>query len=105
MARKSDREQFTHCRGIKRSDALVVWDDPDDLRGNWQHILARHALTFDEVESVLSNDDNQIVLNRSGLQHCLVRGYTLTDRFIYVSFEILDRNPPIIRPITAFDAE
>ena len=36
-------------------------------------------------------------------EHCLVFGYTYTDRFIAVAFEILDEDVPIIRPITAFE--
>ncbi len=37
---------------MDRSDAMVAWDDEDDIEGNVQHI-AEHDLTMEEVESVL----------------------------------------------------
>jgi hypothetical protein len=96
MARK-DR-----CRGIKRSDAHVAWDDPGQFKGNRQKVWA-HDLTEDEVESVLLDDRYEATPNRSFPEHCLVFGYTVTDRFIAVAFEILDEDVPVIRPITAFE--
>jgi uncharacterized DUF497 family protein len=83
MARK-DR-----CGRVKRSDALVVWDDPQHPKGNVQKIMA-HGLDEDEVESVLLDDHAQILRNRSHPKHCLVAGYTYTGRFIVVSFQIQD---------------
>jgi hypothetical protein len=96
MARKDP------CRRIKRSDAHVIWDDPNDPKGNRQKVWA-HDLSEDEVESVLLDDDYETTINRSFPEHCLVFGYTSTDRFIAVAFEILDESVPIIRPITAFE--
>jgi len=90
------------CGRIKRSDATVVWDDAADPRGNRQKVAA-HGLSEDEVESVLLDDDAMIVPNRSFPEHCLVFGYTHTDRFIAVAFEILDEEEPMVRPITAFE--
>jgi hypothetical protein len=52
---------------------------------------------------VLLDDDYQATPNRSFPEHCLIFGYTFTDRFIAVAFEILDEDEPIIRPITAFE--
>jgi hypothetical protein len=90
------------CGGIKRSDSQVVWDDPGQPKGNRQKVWARD-LTEDEVESVLLDDNNEAVPNRSFPEHCLVFGYTYTDRFIAVAFEILDEGVPVIRPIAAFE--
>ena len=90
------------CRAIKRSDAQVIWDDPHHPRGNRQKVWA-HDLSEDEVDSVLLDDDYNATPNRSFPEHCLVFGYTSTDRFIAVAFEILDEDVPIIRPITAFE--
>jgi uncharacterized DUF497 family protein len=90
------------CGRVKRSDALVVWDDPNHPRGNVQKVHA-HGLTQDEVESVLLDDDARIVPNRSHPEHCLVVGYTYTGRFIVVPFEIQDEKIPVIRPVTAFE--
>lgn len=96
MARRS------RCDGIKRSDARIVWDDPGQPKGNRQKVWA-HDLTEDEVESVLLDDGYRTVPNRSFPEHCLVFGYTFTDRFIAVAFEVLEEDIPVIRPITAFE--
>jgi hypothetical protein len=90
------------CERIKRSDAQVVWDDPALPKGNRQKVWA-HGLTEDEVESGLLDDAAAAVRNRSFPEHCLVFGYTHTDRFIAVAFEILDEGVPVLRPITAFE--
>jgi hypothetical protein len=90
------------CGRIERSDAQVIRDDPGQPNGNRQKVWA-HDLTEDEVESVLLDDDNEAVPNRSSSKHCLAFGYTYTDRFIAVAFEILDEGVPVIRPITAFE--
>jgi uncharacterized DUF497 family protein len=90
------------CKRIKRSDAEVVWDDPENPKGNYQKVRA-HGLTEDEVESVLLDDDAEVVPNRSHPEHCLVFGHTYTERFIAVAYEILDEKKPVIRPITAFE--
>jgi uncharacterized DUF497 family protein len=90
------------CGRVKRSDARVDWDAPANPMGNRQHVRD-HGLTEDEVESVLLDDDAAVKPNLSRPDRCLVSGYTYTGRFIHVSWEILDKNPPVIRPITAFD--
>ncbi|WP_261343963.1 hypothetical protein [Tautonia marina] len=41
---------------MRRADALVAWDDEDDLSGNLHHVI-EHGLSPDEVESVLLADD------------------------------------------------
>jgi uncharacterized DUF497 family protein len=87
---------------IERSDAQVIRDDPSHPRGNRQKVWA-HDLSEDEVESVRLDDNFEATANRSFPEHCLVLGYTSTDRFIAVAFEILDEDMPIIRPITAFE--
>jgi hypothetical protein len=62
-----------------------------------------HDLTEDEVESVRLDDHDEAVPNRSFPEHCLVVGYTFTDRFIAVAFEIPEDDIPVSRPITAFE--
>jgi uncharacterized DUF497 family protein len=90
------------CDRIKRSNALVIWDDLSNPKGNRQKVRA-HGLTEDEVESVLLDDDVDVVPNRSHPEYCLVFGYTYTGRFIAIPWEILDDKHPIIRPITAYE--
>ena len=92
----------TRCSRIKRSDAIVDWDSPKAALGNRRKVQA-HGLTEDEVESVLLDDDATVVPNRSRPERCLVEGYTYTDRFIVVSWEVLDEKVPVIRPITAYE--
>ncbi len=96
MARKDP------CRRIKRSDAQIIWDDPNHPGGNRQKVWV-HDLSEDEVESVHFSDDYEATPNRSFPASCLVFGYISTDRFIAVAFEILDEDVPIIRPITTFE--
>jgi hypothetical protein len=90
------------CGRIKRSNALVIWDDPANSGGNRQKVRA-HGLTEDEVESVLLVDDVSVKPNRSRPDRCLVSGYTYTGRYIEVPWEILDEKHPVIRPFTAFE--
>lgn len=96
------KKKGLRCDRVKRSDALVAWDDPAALKGNRRKVRA-HGLTEDEVESVLLDDDATVTPNRLHPGHCLVFGYTYTGRFIAVAWEILDEVPPVIRPITAYE--
>ncbi len=41
-------------RGVKVARVIVEWDDPNDPKGNVQHI-ARHSVTQAEVEYVLNS--------------------------------------------------
>ena len=91
------------CRRIKRSDAEVDLGRSESIQGTGRQKVWAHDLTEDEVESVLLDDRYQATPNRSFPEHCLIFGYTYTDRFIAVAFEILDEDVPIIRPITAFE--
>jgi uncharacterized DUF497 family protein len=102
MPKKRAKKWAKRCRQIRRSDAEVVWDDPENPRGNRQHIQA-NGLSEREVESVLLNDDSKVVANRSYPEHCLVFGYSDEQRLIAVVFEILEISPPAVRPITAFE--
>lgn len=88
---------------MDRADAQIDWDDADDPRGNVQHI-ADNDLTPDEVESVLLDPDAVEDFSHSSGRP-MVFGYTYTEIFIAVVYEILEEDPPIIRPITAFKVE
>ena len=88
---------------MDRADALVNWDDEDDPRGNVQHI-ADNGLTPDEVESVLLDPDALEDRSRSSGRP-MVLGYTYTDRYIAVIDEILEEEPPVVRPVTAYEVD
>jgi uncharacterized DUF497 family protein len=76
----------------------VLWDDPDDLDGNVEHI-AEHGLTIDDVEEVLGNPSSEGYSKSSGLP-CLW-GYTPSGRYIIVVCEVIDADT--IRVVTAYD--
>jgi hypothetical protein len=86
---------------MDRSDAQVDWDDKDDPEGNVQHI-AENDLTPDEVESVLLDPDAKEDVSRSSGRP-IVFGYTFTDRYIAVVYEVLAEDPAIVRPVTAYE--
>ena len=46
------------------SDVIIIWDLPEDLDGNVQHIAAHH-ITVDEVEEVLLDRDSEDTSSRS----------------------------------------
>lgn len=81
----------------------VIWDLPDDPDGNVQHI-EEHGLTIDEVEDVLLNPRNKVVTSRSS-GYPLTRGWTSTDRFICVIWEVVNEDPKMIRVRTAYEPD
>jgi uncharacterized DUF497 family protein len=84
-------------------DALIDWDEPDDVNGNVMHI-AEHGLTPDEVDSVLADDEHAVFDVSASSGRPMAFGTTNTGRFIAVVFEVLHRDDPfIIRPITAYE--
>ena len=89
---------------MKRSDAIVDWDDEGAPGGNTDHI-ADNDLDQDEVESVLLDDGVPEEVDRSNPQYWVVRGYTFTDRWIVVVYDVLSEGPPVIRPVTAFEPD
>ena len=83
-------------------DALIDWDDLDDLDGNTSHI-AEHDLTPPEVESALFDENTTFDLSDSSGRP-IAFGTTDTGRFIAIVVELLNLTDPfIIRPITAYD--
>jgi hypothetical protein len=83
-------------------DALIDWDEPDDVHGNTAHI-AEHDLTPFEVESALFHEDTTFDLSDSSGRP-IAFGATDSGRFIAIVFEVLNlADPLIIRPITAYE--
>ncbi|MDE2505858.1 MAG: hypothetical protein KGM43_01485 [Planctomycetota bacterium] len=84
-------------------DAIVLWDMEDDPTGNVQHV-AEHGLTVEEIEAVLFDEArSEDVSDSSGLP--IVFGWTQTERHIAVVYDIIDRDPLMIRVVTAFESE
>jgi uncharacterized DUF497 family protein len=74
-----------------------IWDDPDDPKGNVQHI-AEHGLTIDEVEFVLDNPTSEATSESSG-RPCSF-GYTPAGEYIIVIYEAIDADTAY--PVTAY---
>ena len=76
----------------------IIWDDPDDPKGNVQHI-AEHGLTIDEVVFVLENPESESTSRSSG-QPC-VFGYTPDGVYIIVVYDEIDEDT--VYPVTAYE--
>jgi hypothetical protein len=83
---------------------MIIWDHEDDPDGNYRHIVDGHDVTVDEVEQVLRNPRNPTTVSRSS--GCPITfGKTRTGKTIAVVWELVDENPRIIYPITAYPVE
>jgi hypothetical protein len=83
-------------------DALIDWDDPDDVGGNTAHI-AEHELTPSEVEAALFDKHTTFDLSDSSGRP-IAFGSTGAGRLIAVVFEVLSLSDPlIIRPLTVYE--
>ena len=80
---------------------FIDWDDEDDAQGNVRHI-AEHGLTPDEVEDVLDDPDASGGISRS-TGRPIVWGWSFTGKHILVVFDILEDDPLVIRPVTAYE--
>jgi hypothetical protein len=86
------------------SDVQVIWDDPDDPAGNTAHV-ALHGLTPDEVDAVLLDDSIPTTFSKASGLPCKF-GWTPTGRHIIVVWKAYpDVDPPVIRPVTAFEVK
>jgi Domain of unknown function (DUF4258) len=82
------------------SDFTILWDLEDDPEGNVQHI-AEHDISVEEVEDVLRNGLNKTERSRqSGLP--MTFGWTFTGRHIAVVWELANRDPKMVYPVTAY---
>lgn len=74
-----------------------IWDDPDDPKGNVQHV-AEHGLTIDEAEFVLNNPTSEAKSDSTG-RPCSF-GYTQDGEYIIVIYEVIDADT--VYPVTAY---
>lgn len=80
----------------------IIWDLADDPEGNYQHIL-EHDVSPEEVEEVLSNPSNPTATSRSS--GCPITfGWTSTGKYLAVVWELVEDDPPVVYPITAYPA-
>ncbi len=80
----------------------VIWDLEDDPRGNVRHI-AEHDVTPDEVEEVLKDRHSQTVYSASS-DRLITFGWTATERYLAVVWELVEEDPLVLYPITAYPA-
>jgi uncharacterized DUF497 family protein len=80
----------------------IVWDLEDDPGGNVQQI-AQHGVSREEVEDVLLDDDNPTAKSRTSGRP-ITFGYTSDGRYLGVVWELLNDDPRMIYPVTAYDA-
>jgi len=78
----------------------VIWDLEDDPRGNVQHI-AEHDVTPEEVEEVLNDRHSQTTYSLSSARP-ITFGWTSTGRYLAVVWELVEEDPVVIYPITAY---
>jgi hypothetical protein len=77
----------------------IIWDLDDDPDGNVHHLL-EHDISIEEAEDVLLDSaSSRVVSNSTGLPTAF--GWTSTDRYLAVVYEIADEDPLTFRPITA----
>jgi hypothetical protein len=85
------------------SDVQVIWDDPADPAGNTAHV-AEHGLSPDEVDEVLLNNALPRETSRSSGRPCR-QGWTSTGRHIFVAWDEVSDDPPIVYPVTAYETD
>jgi hypothetical protein len=82
-------------------DATIIWDLEDDPDGNVQH-LREHDVSIDEAEEVLLDPQSSRAVSRSSGSPTAF-GWTSTGRHLAVVYEIVDDDPLMLRPVTAYD--
>jgi hypothetical protein len=82
-------------------DITVIWDEMDNPRGNYRHIVERHSITVDEVEEILGNYHSQATTSRSSGRP-ITFGWTSTNKYIAVVYEHVRGDPYTLYPVTAY---
>ncbi len=80
----------------------LIWDLEDDPEGNFQHI-AEHDITPEEVEEVL-NDRSSRTAHSSSSGRPITFGWTAAGRYLAVVWEVVEENPLVVYPVTAYPA-
>lgn len=81
---------------------FIVWDDPDDFRGNVQHI-AENGVTVEEFEEILKSPKAADGVSRSSGRPMRF-GSTSTGKSLAVIYELdRDGGTAVVIPITAYE--
>lgn len=82
-------------------ETRIIWDLAEDPEGNVQHLL-EHDVSITEAEDVLLDHRSCRAVSRSsGLPTAF--GWTATGRHLAVVYKIVDDDPLMLRPVTAYD--
>lgn len=82
-------------------DAQIIWDLETEPEGNYQHIVSGHDVTIAEVEEVLRGTGNPTTVSRSS-GYPITFGWTSTGKYIAVVWELVNDDPLLIYPVTAY---
>jgi uncharacterized DUF497 family protein len=80
----------------------IIWDLDDDPAGNVQHI-AEHGVTVEEVEDVLYAAEDVVASGSSGRP--ITFGESSTGKYLAVVFDVVDEDPLVVYPVTAYETE
>jgi hypothetical protein len=80
-------------------EVIVIWDHSPD--GNLAHV-ARHGVTPEEVEDVLSEPENDTIFSGS-TGRPITFGWTAAGRHVAVVWEVVCDEPRTVYPITAYE--
>jgi hypothetical protein len=81
----------------------VIWDLENDPKGNVQHI-AENGVTPEEVEEVLNDPSSETGRSRSSGRP-ITSGYTAAGRPLVVVWEMVEQDPLVVYPVTAFEPD
>ncbi len=86
------------------ADVQIVWDLEDDPEGNYWHIVVEgHGVTREEVDEVLRSPSGKAAISRSS-GNPITFGWTSTGQYLAVVWEMIQNNPRVVYPITAYPA-
>ena len=80
----------------------IIWDLEDDHKGNVWHI-AEHGVSPDEVEEVLNDRHSQTAYSKSSGRP-ITFGWIAQGRYLAVVWELIEDNPLVAYPVTAYPA-
>ena len=84
------------------NDPIVMWDLPEEMDGNYYHIIIEgHGVTQEEVEEVLQSEDTDFDISRES-GNPIAFGWTVTGKYLAIPFEHVCDDPLMIYPLTAY---
>ena len=85
-----------------RAASASVMDEVTER--TWDQQLTARGLTPEEVEAVIRDKSLPIEASRSSGRPCK-QGWTPTGRYIFVTWDVLEEDPLVIYPVTAYEPD